>query len=89
MSSRTTLMLSALTTALLTTASAHAAGLPQSIGAGEGQLNIIAWPGYIENGSTDKAYDWVTAFACMSATRSGMSGFMPRLLHTNEVQSSS
>ena len=62
MSSRTTLMLSALTTALLTTASAHAAGLPQSIGAGEGQLNIIAWPGYIENGSTDKAYDWVTAF---------------------------
>jgi putative spermidine/putrescine transport system substrate-binding protein len=28
----------------------------------EGQLNIIAWPGYIERGETDKAYDWVTSF---------------------------
>lgn len=28
----------------------------------EGQLDIIAWPGYIENGSTDKAYDWVSPF---------------------------
>jgi len=28
----------------------------------EGQLNIIAWPGYIERGETDKAYDWVTPF---------------------------
>lgn len=29
---------------------------------GEGQVNIIAWPGYIERGETDKAYDWVSAF---------------------------
>ncbi|MEZ4364529.1 MAG: ABC transporter substrate-binding protein [Kofleriaceae bacterium] len=28
----------------------------------EGQLNIVAWPGYIERGETDKAYDWVTQF---------------------------
>lgn len=28
----------------------------------EGQLDIIAWPGYIERGETDKAYDWVTQF---------------------------
>jgi putative spermidine/putrescine transport system substrate-binding protein len=28
----------------------------------EGQLNIIAWPGYIERGETDKKYDWVTGF---------------------------
>jgi hypothetical protein len=28
----------------------------------EGQLDIVAWPGYIERGETDKAYDWVTAF---------------------------
>lgn len=28
----------------------------------EGQLDIIAWPGYIERGETDKAYDWVTPF---------------------------
>ena len=28
----------------------------------EGQLDIVAWPGYIERGETDKAYDWVTKF---------------------------
>jgi putative spermidine/putrescine transport system substrate-binding protein len=28
----------------------------------EGQVNIVAWPGYIERGETDKAYDWVTQF---------------------------
>lgn len=28
----------------------------------EGELDIVAWPGYIERGETDKAYDWVTAF---------------------------
>ena len=28
----------------------------------EGALDIIAWPGYIERGESDKAYDWVTQF---------------------------
>jgi putative spermidine/putrescine transport system substrate-binding protein len=28
----------------------------------EGQLDIIAWPGYIERGESDKNYDWVTKF---------------------------
>ena len=28
----------------------------------EGQVDIVAWPGYIERGETDKNYDWVTAF---------------------------
>jgi putative spermidine/putrescine transport system substrate-binding protein len=32
------------------------------VGAGEGQVDIIAWPGYIENGSTDPNFDWVTSF---------------------------
>ena len=32
------------------------------LGEGEGQVDIIAWAGYIENGSTDAAYDWVTEF---------------------------
>ncbi|WP_128514751.1 ABC transporter substrate-binding protein [Tabrizicola thermarum] len=32
------------------------------IGAPEGQVNIVAWPGYIERGETDKAFDWVTKF---------------------------
>ena len=33
-----------------------------SIGAPEGQLNLIAWNGYTENGSNDPNYDWVTPF---------------------------
>jgi putative spermidine/putrescine transport system substrate-binding protein len=33
-----------------------------SLGAGEGQVNIVSWAGYVENGSTDKSVDWVTGF---------------------------
>jgi putative spermidine/putrescine transport system substrate-binding protein len=32
------------------------------VGDGEGQVNILAWPGYVEDGSTDPAVDWVTPF---------------------------
>lgn len=32
------------------------------LGAGEGQVNIVAWPGYIERGETMKEFDWVTKF---------------------------
>src|SRR5213075_3325759 len=35
---------------------------PKAIGEGEGEVDIVAWPGYVERGETDKAYDWVTAF---------------------------
>lgn len=28
----------------------------------EGEVAIVAWPGYIERGANDSAYDWVTAF---------------------------
>jgi putative spermidine/putrescine transport system substrate-binding protein len=28
----------------------------------EGQVDIVAWPGYLERGETDKNYDWVTVF---------------------------
>ena len=38
------------------------AEMPTSIGEGEGEVDIVAWPGYIERGETDKNYDWVTAF---------------------------
>ena len=34
----------------------------QALGAGEGEVSIIAWAGYIERGETDAAYDWVTEF---------------------------
>ena len=32
------------------------------IGESEGEVSIVAWPGYIERGETDPAYDWVTQF---------------------------
>ncbi len=32
----------------------------------EGQVNIVAWAGYVEDGSTDPAYDWVTPFTAMT-----------------------
>ncbi|ELC7281838.1 ABC transporter substrate-binding protein [Aeromonas veronii] len=35
---------------------------PTELGKGEGQLNIVAWAGYVERGETDKNYDWVTVF---------------------------
>ena len=34
----------------------------KAIGKGEGQVDIVAWPGYIERGATDKKFDWVTEF---------------------------
>ena len=42
-------------------------GLPKvdmlkELGKGEGQVNIVAWAGYVENGSTDPKVDWVTDF---------------------------
>jgi len=33
----------------------------------EGQLNIVAWAGYAEDGSTDPAYDWVTPFETLTS----------------------
>jgi putative spermidine/putrescine transport system substrate-binding protein len=35
---------------------------PSATTALEGQVDIVAWPGYIERGETDKNYDWVTKF---------------------------
>jgi putative spermidine/putrescine transport system substrate-binding protein len=34
----------------------------EKIGKGEGFVDIVAWPGYIERGETDKNFDWVTGF---------------------------
>jgi putative spermidine/putrescine transport system substrate-binding protein len=28
----------------------------------EGQVDIVAWPGYLERGDTDAKYDWVKPF---------------------------
>jgi putative spermidine/putrescine transport system substrate-binding protein len=32
------------------------------LGTPEGSVNVLAWPGYVEDGSTDKSVDWVTDF---------------------------
>jgi putative spermidine/putrescine transport system substrate-binding protein len=48
--------------AALTPALAAAADAEQQIGPGEGLVDIVAWPGYIERGETDSKYDWVTRF---------------------------
>jgi putative spermidine/putrescine transport system substrate-binding protein len=47
--------------------SASDSGVPKvdmmkELGAGEGQVNLVAWAGYVENGSTDPKVDWVTGF---------------------------
>lgn len=62
MSVHKTALLGAMTGALLASASLQAAEPPKALGPGEGRLDIVAWPGYIERGESDKAYDWVTGF---------------------------
>ena len=41
---------------------AYAAGPRQSVGKGEGEVDLIAWAGYVEDGSTDPDVDWVSDF---------------------------
>jgi putative spermidine/putrescine transport system substrate-binding protein len=43
-------------------ASVQAADMITELGQPEGEVTIVAWPGYIERGETDKNFDWVTAF---------------------------
>jgi putative spermidine/putrescine transport system substrate-binding protein len=45
------------------------------VGAGEGQLSVLAWPGYAENGSTDPKIDWVTAFEKQSGCKVSVKTF--------------
>ena len=33
-----------------------------ALGEPEGEVNVLAWPGYVEDGSNDKTVDWVTGF---------------------------
>jgi putative spermidine/putrescine transport system substrate-binding protein len=34
----------------------------EKVGKGEGEVNLVAWAGYVEDGSTDPAVDWVSPF---------------------------
>jgi len=44
------------------TGGSAAPSLPTTVGDGEGQLTVLAWPGYVEDGTTDPAVDWVSPF---------------------------
>jgi putative spermidine/putrescine transport system substrate-binding protein len=39
-----------------------ASGMLEQLGEGEGELNLIIWAGYAEDGSTYPEFDWVTPF---------------------------
>lgn len=62
MSHRSKLTASVVATAFLLAGQAAQADMVTSIGAGEGEVSIVAWPGYIERGESDPNYDWVTGF---------------------------
>jgi putative spermidine/putrescine transport system substrate-binding protein len=60
-----------------------------SLGAGEGQVNIVAWAGYVENGSTDPKVNWVTGFEKQTGCKvnvkvAGTSDEMVTLMKTGE-----
>ena len=52
-----TIKLMATTALALVTGLTPALAQMTEVGPGEGQLNIVAWAGYVERGETDKAYD--------------------------------
>jgi putative spermidine/putrescine transport system substrate-binding protein len=47
----------------------YAAEMMTAVGPGEGQVDIVAWPGYIERGETDANYNWVTDFEAASGCK--------------------
>jgi putative spermidine/putrescine transport system substrate-binding protein len=57
-------ILTGIVSALLALGTTHALATEMltKIGQAEGQVNIVAWPGYIERGETDPNFDWVTKF---------------------------
>ncbi|WP_214323966.1 ABC transporter substrate-binding protein [Nonomuraea sediminis] len=62
---------------------------PKSLGAGEGQVNLVAWAGYAEDGSNDPKVDWVHPFekatGCKVNTKTaGTSDEMVNLMKTGE-----
>ncbi|MFG1704449.1 ABC transporter substrate-binding protein [Nonomuraea sp. M3C6] len=64
-------------------------GALQSVGTGEGQVNLVAWAGYVEDGSNDPKVDWVTPFeqatGCQVNTKvAGTSDEMVNLMKTGE-----
>jgi putative spermidine/putrescine transport system substrate-binding protein len=64
----------------------------ESLGKGEGKVNLIAWAGYAENGSTDPNVDWVTPYekatGCkVSVKTANTSDEMVTLMRTGQYDS--
>ncbi|ROO89667.1 putative spermidine/putrescine transport system substrate-binding protein [Actinocorallia herbida] len=60
-----------------------------AVGAPEGQVNIVNWAGYVEDGSTDPKVDWVTEFekttgCTVNSKVAGTSDEMVTLMKTGE-----
>jgi putative spermidine/putrescine transport system substrate-binding protein len=49
-------------TACGTSSGGSSAGMLEKLGDNEGQVNILAWPGYVEDGTNDPTVDWVHPF---------------------------
>jgi putative spermidine/putrescine transport system substrate-binding protein len=49
--------------------------MQKSLGAMEGQVNILAWPGYAEDGSNDPKVDWVTPFEKQTGCKANVKYF--------------
>ncbi|MCW2942595.1 MAG: spermidine/putrescine transporter substrate-binding protein [Actinomycetia bacterium] len=61
----------------------------KALGAGEGQVNLVAWAGYAEDGTNDKTVDWVHPFekatGCKVNTKiAGTSDEMVTLMKTGQ-----
>jgi len=64
-----TMKLMATTALALLTGLTPALAQITEIGAPEGQVNIVAWPGYLERGETVPEFDWITKFEAASGCK--------------------
>jgi putative spermidine/putrescine transport system substrate-binding protein len=63
--------------------------MQQSLGKGEGSVNIVAWAGYVEYGQDSKTVDWVTPFTQQTGCKvnlkvAGTSDEMVALMKTGQ-----
>lgn len=71
------------------TGGAESSEAPTELGENEGKVSILAWPGYVEDGSNDPSVDWVSAFeeetGCMVTSKTyGTSDEAFNLMKTGE-----
>ena len=49
--------------------------MQEEVGEGEGELNVLAWPGYAESGKNDPPIDWVTPFEDKTGCKTNVKEF--------------